>query len=151
MKRVVLAGLNACPRCQRAVAFLKVEGEEYTIGVSIDASKAWEISYSRREPGENKSLAGLLLELMARYSHVPYQVVLDCDKRGFLNARVNMTGAGTMDSFSCSVTEGVGLAAVAAIPLYVEEKVFEHSQLLHPGTPEEEIDLVQPKAKVTLH
>jgi hypothetical protein len=66
-------------------------------------------------------------------------------------AAAEMIKEGQTEVFSCSTTEGVGFAAAAGVPLYVTDGVFEHSQSLHPEAPEEDADLVQPKAKVTLH
>jgi bifunctional DNase/RNase len=151
MKRVALVGLSACVRCQRGIAFLKTEQGEHTIRVPIDACKAQEISGSDQEPEKGKSLVDLLLGLLVRSSHLPCQVVLDCDKKGFLTASVNITKAGTIEVFSCSLTEGVGLAVAGGIPLYAVEDVFEHGRLLHSPDLAEGADLLLPKLKPTLH
>ena len=151
MKKVVLVKLTACSRCQRGIAFLSTEDAEVTFGVPLDAYKVQEISPKCSTSAGMESLTVFLLQLSMRSSYFPCRVVLDCTEGSLLFARIEMIKEGQIEVFSCSTTEGVGFAAAAGVPLYVTDSVFEHSQSLHAGAPEEDADLVQPKVKVTLH
>lgn len=148
MKKLELVGLKACPHCKRAVAYLMTEDGEHTLGIALDAIKAREISRRCQEPGQEKFLSDLLLQLLASSSYVPREIVLDWDEEGFLFARVDIT----TEIISCSAQEGVALAAAAGIPLYATERIFEHIHLFHPPDKEgKAADLIQPKLKQTLH
>lgn len=151
MKRVVLVKLTACSRCQRGIAFLSAEDGKGTFGVPLDAYKVQEISPKCSTSAGMESLTVFLLRLSMRSSYFPCRVVLDCTEGNLLFARIEMIKEGQIEVFSCSMTEAIGLAATAESPLYVTDAVFEHSQSLHPEAPEEDADLVQPKAKVTIH
>ena len=148
MKRLELVGFKACPRCHRAVAYLKTDEKDQTLAIALDASKARELSRNYEEPGREKFLTDFFLQSLSNSSCVPRQVVLDCSEEGLLSARVDMTTA----VFSCSPQDGIALAVAAGIPLYAVERIFEHRHLFHPSdTESESTDLVQPKLKPTLH
>lgn len=148
MKRLESVGLKICPHCRRAVAYLMTEDGERTLGIALDAIKAREIARRCQEPGQEKFLADLLLQLLASSSYVLREIVLEWDNEGFLFARVDIT----TEIISCSAQEGVALAAAAGIPLYATERIFEHRDLLHPlDTESEGNELIQPNLKPTLH
>lgn len=148
MKRLALAGLKTCESCHRAVAYLMSEDGEHTLGIALDAIKAREISSKCQEPGQEKFLTDLLLQLLASSSHVPREIVLDLHEKGFLYTRLDIT----TEILSCSLQDGVGLAVAAGIPIYATEGVFQHRHLFHPPDTEgEATELVQPKIKPTLH
>ncbi len=146
VKRLALVGLKTCEHCRQAVAYLTTEDGEHTVGITLDTGKARELSRNDQEP-EEKFLTNLLLQLLASSSHVPQQVVLDCSQGGLLSAKVVFT----TETFSCSPQEGLVFAAVAQIPLYAVERIFERRHLFHPLDKEGETDLVQLKPKPTLH
>ncbi|MFQ5902902.1 MAG: hypothetical protein ACE5JO_04355 [Candidatus Binatia bacterium] len=151
MKSLALVGLKACARCRRVVAFLMTEDGEHTLGIALDASKAREVSGNYQEP-EEKSLTDFLLRLLALFSYVPRQVVLESNKEGFLSARMEIVKGGETEILSCSPQEGVVYATAAGIPLYAAEGIFEQRHLFHPPDTEgEAVDLLQPKLKPTLH
>ena len=148
MKRLAFLGIKPCMRCQQPAAFLMTKDGKHTFGIALDRNKAREISRNFDEPGKEKFLTGLLLRLLASSSYVPHQVVLDFNEEGYLSATVDVT----TEIFSCSPQEGVALAVTAGIPLYAAERIFEHRHLFHPlDTESEGTDLLQPKAKPTLH
>ena len=151
MKSLALVGLKACARCQRAVAFLMTEDGEHTLGIALDTSKARELSRKHQDP-EEKFLTDFLLRLLASSSYVPRRVVLECNKEGFLSARIEIAKGNEIEILSCSPQEGVGYAIAAGIPLYAAEGIFEQRHLFHPPDTEgENIDLLQPKLKPTIH
>ena len=151
MKSLALVGLKACARCQRAVAFLMTEDGEHTLGVALDPSKAREVSCNDQEP-EEKFLTDFLLRLLASSSYVPRRVVLECNKEGFLSARIEIAKEGETEFFSCSPQEGVGYAIAAGVPLYGAERIFEQRHLFHPAETEAEGTILsQPKLKPTIH
>ncbi len=148
MKRLEFVDLKICPHCRRAVAYLMTEDGGHTLGIALDAIKAQEISRRCQEPGQEKFLAGLLLQLLASSSYVLREIVLEWDNEGFLFARVDIT----TEIISCSAQEGVALAAAAGIPLYATERILAQRHLFHPpDTESESADLIQPNLKPTLH
>lgn len=148
MKKLELVGLKACPHCKRAIAYVMTEDGEHTLGIALDAIKTREISRKCQEPGQEKFLSDLLLQLLASSSYVPREIVLDFHEEGFLFARVDIT----TEIISCSAQEGVALAAAAGIPLSATERIFDHIHLFHPPDKGgEATDLIQPKPKPTLH
>ena len=147
VKRLALVGLKTCERCHQAVAYLMTEDGEHTVGIALDTGNARELSRNDQEP-EEKFLTDLLLRLLASSSHVPQQVVFDCSQGGFLSAKVVIT----TETFSCSPQEGLVFAAVAQIPLYAVERIFEQRHLFHAlDTTGESSDLLRHKLKPTLH
>jgi len=147
MKKLELVGLKACPHCKRAIAYLMTEDGKHTLGIALDASRAQDLS-TYREPGREKLLTDLLVQLLASSSYIPRQVVLDWNEEGFLFARVDLTTA----TFTCSAQEGVTFVAAAEIPLYATERILELRHLFHPPDMESgRTDLIQVKPKPTLH
>jgi bifunctional DNase/RNase len=152
MKRFGLVRLGNCARCRRAVAFLKSEDGEHGLAIPIESEKARELLSRYRETDGEKFLADLLLLFLARSPSVLRQVVLDCDRGGFLSAKIDITIEGKAESFSCSPEEGLGLAVAAKIPLYVAERTLEQTHLFHPVEMESEsTDPLEPKPKPTFH
>lgn len=148
MKKLELVGLKACPHCKRAIAYLMTEDGEHRLGIALDAIKTREISRKCQEPGQEKFLSDLLLQLLASSSYVPREIVLDFHEEGFLFARVNIT----TEIISCSAQEGVAFVAAAGIPLFATERILELSHLFHPPDMESgRTDLIQVKPKPTLH
>lgn len=146
MKKLELVGLKACPHCKRAIAYLMTEDGEHTLGIALDASRAREFA-THQEPGREKFLTDLLIELLASSSYIPRQVVLDWNEEVFLFAKVDLT----TQIFSCSAQEGVALVVAAGIPLVATERIFKHIHLFHPPDKEYETGLVRLKPKPTLH
>lgn len=152
MIRLALVRVRACERCRRAVAFLKSEDGKHALGLPVELDKARELLSRHQAEGDEKFLADLLLRLLARSPSGLRQVVLDCNKGGFLSATIDITLDGKTESFSCSPEEGLGLAIAAEIPLYAVERIFEDRHLFHPlETESEESGPPQSKPKPTLH
>ncbi len=152
MKRLALVRVRVCAQCRRAVAFLKSDDGEHAFGLPIEPDKARELLSRHHATGGEKFLADLLLRLLARSPSGLCQVVLDCNKGGFLSATLDISLDGKTESFSCSPEEGLGLAIAAEIPLYAAERIFEESHLFHPlETESEESGPPQSKPKPTLH
>lgn len=152
MKRLALVRVKACARCRRAIAFLKSEDGEHALGLPIELDKARELLSRYQASGVEKFLADLLLRLLARSPSALRQVVLDCNKGGFLSATVDTALDGKTESFSCSPEEGLGLAIAAEIPLYAAERIFEDRHLFHPlETESEESAPPQSKPRPPLH
>lgn len=148
MKRLELVGLKACPRCHRAVAYLKTDEKDQTLAIALDASKARELSRNYEEPGREKFLTDLLMQLLASSSYIPRQVVLDWNEEGFLFAKVDLT----TQIFSCSAQDGIAFVAATGIPFYATERILAQRHLFHPpDTESESTDLIQLKLKPTLH
>ena len=148
MKKLALVGLKPCPHCRRAVAYVMTEDGKHTLGIALDAIKTREISRRSEEPGQEKFLTDLVMQLLASSSYVPREIVLDWDEEGFLFARVDIT----VEIISCSAQEGVAFATAAGIPLYATERILHLRHLFHPtDTGVETNGLVQLKPKPTLH
>ncbi len=147
MKRLEFVSLKVCPHCRRAVAYLMIEDGEHTLGIALDASRARELS-THQEPGREKFLTDLLMQLLASSSYIPRQVVLDWNEEGFLFAKVDLT----TQIFSCSAQDGIAFVAAAGIPFYATERILAQRHLFHPpDTESESTDLIQLKLKPTLH
>lgn len=152
MKKLALARLTACARCRRAVAFLKSEDGEHVLGIPIEFDKARELLSRYHGSGGEKFLTDFLLRLLASSPALLLQVVLDCNKGGYLSAKVDLTIEGEAESLSCSPEDGLGLAFAAGIPLYAPEHILEQRYLFHPlVTAGENTDFLPPKPKPTLH
>lgn len=148
MKRLEFVSLKTCPHCRRAIAYLMTQDGEKTFGIALDPTRARELSCKYQEPGEEKFMTGFLVRLLASSSYFPRQVILDWSQEDFLSGRVDLA----TEIITCSPQEGLALAVLAGIPLYGEERIFEHMPLFHPPDPESEgADLIQPKLKPTLH
>lgn len=147
MKKLELVGLKACPHCKRAIAYLMTEDGEHTLGIALDAIRAREFS-THQEPGSEKFLTDLFMELLPSSSYIPRQVVLDWNEEGFLFAKVDLT----TQIFSCSALDGVAFVAATGIPFYATDRILAQRHLFHPpDTESKSTDLIQLKLKPTLH
>ena len=148
MKKLGLVGLKPCPQCRQAVAYVMTEDGQHTLGITLDAARARELSRKDQDSVHERFLTDLLMQLLPSSPYVPREVVLDWNEEGFLTGRVDLT----TEIFSCSPQEAIALVAAAGMSLYATERVFEHMQLFHPPAKEDEATgLVQHKPKPTLH
>ncbi|HET8562527.1 MAG TPA: bifunctional nuclease domain-containing protein [Candidatus Binatia bacterium] len=148
MIKLVFAGLKACRRCRRPIAFLMTDNGELTLGIALDACKAQELARRCEEPTKEKFLTDFWLKLIASSPHVIREIVLDTSEEGPIFARVDVT----TEVFCCAPQEAVGLAAAAGLPLYATERALEQVHLFHPSDTEgESSNVIQPKLKPTLH
>lgn len=144
MKRLEFVGLNSCPRCRRAVAYLTTVDGKDTLAIALDGARARELSLSSHRSPRERSLTEFFLELLVDSGFIPRQVVIDLDEEGVLCARADLTTT----TLICCPQEGVALATQAGIPLYAAEEIFRRRPACH--TPEESLDPLQ-KLKPTLH
>jgi len=144
----VFAGLKACRRCHRPIAFLITDDGELTLGIALDACKAQELARSCEGPTKGKFLTDFWLKLLASSPHVIREIVLDTSEEGPIFARVDVT----TEVFCCAPQEPVGLAIAAGLPLFATERTLEHVHRFHPSDTEgESSNVIQPKLKPTLH